>query len=330
LHCRCFLAQAQSNKAPKGKKSDMADSKRLVRRFIAGELFLSFVPEPEQQGWRTLTRGKLQLTRDRSAIVCQVEALLEEARIKISAVVADLWGASGKRILHALAGGESDPERLAALGSTRLKCTPEKLKEALTGAPEPVHRFMLKNHLERLDLLDRQIEDTNRQIAEQLRSHQDAVMRLTKIPGLRVDAAQQILAELGVSAAAFEAPEKLSSWGGLCPGRNESAGVSGSTRSSKGNPYYRRILTQVAQAAVRTKGSYFETLFRRLAPRLGFAKAIWAVAHRISRIIWKILHEGVEYIEHGTLISPQGKQRRIQRLTKELRLLGYSVVPSQP
>ena len=283
------------------------------------------MPDTEQQGWRTLTRGKLQLTRDRSAIICQVEALLEQARIKMSAVVTNLWGASGQRILRALANGESDAARLAALGDARLKCDPEKLNDALNGTPEPVHLFMLKNHLERLDLLDRQIGQTNKQIAEQMHVYQDTILRLTKIPGIRVDAAQQIIAEVGLKAAAFEAAGNLSSWGGLCPGKNETAGVAGSTGSPKGNPFYRRILSQAAQAAVRTKGSFFEGLFRRLVSRLGFAQAMWAVAHRISRVIWIVLHRGVEYIEFGNLLSPQGQKRRIQRLSKELRLLGYTV-----
>lgn len=329
-HFRLFLAQAHSNKAPRGRKTDWEDAQRLVRRYLAGELYLSFVPEPEQQGWRTLTRGKLQLTRERGRILAQVEALLEETRIKLSSVVSDLWGASGQRILRALAAGENQAEKLAALADARLKVTPDQLQEALAGTPEAVHCFMLKNHLQRLDLLDQQIEKTNQQIAVQLTAHQQAVQRLVKVPGIRLDAAQQIIAEVGIEAAAFASPGHLSSWAGACPGRQESAGVSRSDTSPKGNPFLRRLLCQAAQAAVRTKGCHFQIVFQKLLPRLGYAKAIWAIAHKLCRLIWIILHEKKEYVELGSLLSEQGKKRRLQRLAQELRRYGSSVIPPTP
>ena len=104
-HLRLHLAQAQSNKAPQGRKSDTADAKRLVRRFAAGELMLSFIPEPEQRGWRSVTRGRLQLIRERVQLQNQIESLLEEGRIQLSSVISDLLGASGRRILRAMAKG---------------------------------------------------------------------------------------------------------------------------------------------------------------------------------------------------------------------------------
>jgi transposase len=114
-HMRLHLAQAQSNRAPKGRKTDLADAKRLLRRFVAGELMLSFIPEPEQRAWRIITRGRLQLVRERVQLQNQIESLLEEGRIKLSAVVSDLLGASGRRILRAMAEGETNPEALATL-----------------------------------------------------------------------------------------------------------------------------------------------------------------------------------------------------------------------
>ena len=129
------LAQAQSNKAPKGRKNDFKDAKRLARRLLADELMLSFVPGPEQRTWRTLTRSRHQLVRDRIRLQNQTEALLEEARIKLSSVISDLFGLSGRRILKALADGETDPVRLAALGDDRLKASKAQLADALRGSP---------------------------------------------------------------------------------------------------------------------------------------------------------------------------------------------------
>jgi transposase len=152
-HFRIHLAQAKSNRAPRGRKSDFGDGRRLVRRFVAGELILSYVPEPVQRAWRSLTRNRQQLVRDKVRLQNQIECLLEEARIKLSSVISDLLGVSGRRILRAVAAGESDAEKLAALGDERLKCTREQLREAVNGKPDPIHCQMLSLYLERLDLL---------------------------------------------------------------------------------------------------------------------------------------------------------------------------------
>src|ERR1035438_2600806 len=148
-HIRLHLAQAFSNRAPRGRKHDFKDAERLVRRLIAQELILSFVPDGEQRIWRNLTRMKVQLVRDRVRLYGQVECLLEEMRIKLSALVTDLFGSSGLRILHALANGETDAQSLALLGDDRLKCTKEQLVEAVTGRSQPMHRQMLALQLER-------------------------------------------------------------------------------------------------------------------------------------------------------------------------------------
>ena len=120
---KLHLAQAQSNRAPHGRKNDFRDAKRLARRLLAGELSLSYVPEPEQRMWRVMTRSKQQLVRERIRIRNQMEALLEEMQIKLDSVISDLLGVSGRRILKALSEGETDPNRLAELGDERLKCS---------------------------------------------------------------------------------------------------------------------------------------------------------------------------------------------------------------
>lgn len=324
-HFRLNLAQAQSNRAPKGRKTDFRDSQRLVRRFIAGELILSFVPNAEQREMRTVTRRRVQLSRDKVRLQSQMECLLEECRIKLSSVVSDVLGASGRRILAALAAGESDPAKLAALGDDRLKCTREQLQDAVTGTPSPVHRELLRMCLEQLALIERQMEELTAMAADTMRQYQDAVTRLAEMPGIRVVAAQQIVAEVGPQAAAFPSPEQFSSWVGVCPGRDESAGDNHSGRCPKGNKYLRRTLCQAAQAAVKTNNSHFKAVFERLRPKLGYKKAIWAVARRIAVLIWKILHQGARYYEQGGPTAARAAKRRAQRMVQELRKLGYAV-----
>jgi len=324
-HMLLHLAHAFSNRAPRGRKHDFKDAERLVRRLFADELILSFVPNGEQRIWRNLTRMKMQLTRDRIRLQSQMECLLEEMRIKLSSVVTDLLGASGLRILRALAAGETEAKRLAALGDNRLKCTEEQLLDALRGSSQPMHREMLALQLERLQLIDTQIAKLNNLIAQGMKPHQEAVIRLAEVPGLGVDSAQQIIAEVGVQAGTFSSAAELTSWVGTCPGKDESAEQNHSSRSAKGNKYLRRVLNQAAHAAVKKRGSYFQVVFRRLLPRLGYQSAIWAIAHRLCRVVWKILHEGVRFIEKGSEPDPQTKKKRARMLVQALRRLGYDV-----
>ena len=330
-HMRLHLAQAFSNRAPRGRKHDFKDAERLVRRLIADELILSFVPEGEQRIWRSLTRMKVQLTRDRVRLQNQMECLLEEMRIKLSIVVSNLLGASGLRILHALAQGESDAKKLADLGDERLHCTEEQLVDALTGRAQPVHGAMLALQLQRLQLIDQQMAQLNGMIAAAMKPQQDAVIRLAEVPGLGVDSAQQIIAEVGAQAGTFPSAAELTSWVGTCPGKEESAEQNHSSRSAKGNKYLRRVLNQAAHAAVAKNGCHFQVVFRRLLPRLGYKSAIWAVAHRLCRVVWKILHEGVRYQERGPAVSEKTKQRRTAKMIRQLRNLGYRVeLPNAP
>jgi len=328
-HLRLHLAQAQSNKAPQGRKSDTADAKRLVRRFAAGELMLSFIPEPEQRGWRSVTRGRLQLIRERVQLQNQIESLLEEGRIQLSSVISDLLGASGRRILRAMAKGETNPESLAVLGDKTLRCTLPMLVDALTGSRGDVHRRLLDQQLDRIELIDKQIQELDQLAAELMGKYQNTITRLVAIPGIGAEAAQEILSEIGPEAAAFPSSEQLASWIGVCPGSQESAGENHSGRCAKGNRFLRRLLCQAAQAAARTKDSHLQSIFKRLVVRLGYVKAIWAVAHRICKIVWNILRKGSSFIEFSETRSPKAVRRAITHHLKALRRLGYQI-PSLP
>jgi len=321
------LAQAQSNRARRGRKNDFADAERLVKRLVAQELTLSFVPDPEQRLWRTVTRTKYQQRRNRVQLQNRLEALLEEAHLKLSSLVSDLLGASARRMLKALADGETDPAALAMLADYRLRAPQELLRDALGACQElnPVYRRLLKAVLEELELIEKQIGQLDQEIADLLRPHQNQVQRLAEIPGLGVDSAQQILAEVGATAAAFPSERNLSSWVGACPGDDETAGVSRSHRSPRGNRQMRRILNQAANAAVKYKGSIFQILYRRYVPRLGHNQTIGVIAHRLCCLIWKILHQGVHYEERAPEVNKKSQQYRAARMIRDLRSLGYRI-----
>jgi transposase len=247
-------------------------------------------------------------------------------------LVSDLLGVSARRMLKALADGETNPAALAALAHQRLRATPEQLCDALGACTElkPVYRQLLKMTLEHLQILEQQIGQLDQELATLLHPHQDAVQRLAEVPGFGVDSAQQIIAEVGPAAATFPSDKCLSSWVGACPGDEESAGVNYSHRSPKGNRHMRRLLNQVANAAVKVKGSTFEIIYRRCVPRLGHNQAIGVIAHRHCRLIWLILHPGARYEERGPAVSKQSRYQRTWRMIRQLRNLGYRIELPNP
>jgi len=309
------LAQARSNRAPKGKKTDFKDAERLARRHLAGELTMSFVPGPEQRQMRELTRRNAQLNRELVRIQNQIESLLEPTRIKLSGVISDLFGATGRRILHALSQGESDPEKLAALADGRIQCPPERLVEALRGTMTPMQRRLLKQMLQQDELAEAQKKELEGMTGEVMQSHAASIQRLVRVPGIRLRNAEDIIAEIGPDAKAFPRAAQLSSWVGACPGRDESAEQNHSARCAKGNMSLRRALCEAAQAAVKTKNCRFQQKFKRLLPRVGYAKAIWAIVRLLCIVIWEILHQGADYIENGGETTLGAIRRRAQRLS---------------
>jgi transposase len=325
-HFRLHLTHPLKTRAPRGRKFDFRDARRLADRWGAGDLEESFIPGSEQRAWRQLTRTGVQLKKKLSVVHSHVEGLLEHGGIKLSAVVSDLFGVSGWAMLEHIGQGVTEVEVLAeeARGALRKKAT--QLKEALAGRWEPVYRLLLRQHLDPVRLFRKQVEEINQALAEAMQEHLAALHRLTKIPGVDLYAAQELLSEIGPKAAAFASAQQFASWVGVCPGSQQSAGVNFSHRSAKGNRYLRRLLCQIAWAAIHTKDTFFASLFARLKPKVEGKGAAWAVAHRIARIVWLVLHQEVEYQEKGS--APPNERtlvRKFKRMLKEFGALGFDV-----
>jgi transposase len=328
------LCQAQSNRAPRGRKKDFPDAERLVKRLVAEELTLSFVPEPDLRLLRTVTRRRYQLSRARVMFQNQLESLLEQAHIKLSSLVSDLLGSSARRMLKALSEGVNDPAVVAAMADRRLRATAEQLRDALGSCTDmnPHYRRLIKMALAELQLVETHIQELDQEAMELLHEHQEVVRRIAAVPGFGVDSAMQMIAEVGVAAANFATAKNLVSWVGVCPGDQESAGKSQSTRSPKGNRHMRRLLTQAAHAAVKVKGSIFELTFNRHMRQRKYKPAIWAIAHRLCRLLWLLLSKRVDYEERGPEVSATSKRVRTSRMIRELRKLGYRIEggPAEP
>jgi transposase len=322
-HFALHLCHPLQVRAPRGRKSDFRDAQRLVDRWWAGDLEDSFVPGAEQRAWRWLTRTRLQLKRKVGVIRSQVEGLLEQGGIKLAAVASDLFGVSGWAMLKQIAEGETDAAVLLKQARGSLRKKEAQLKEALAGQLDPVYRLLLRQHLDQVELLWRQVEEINQTLAGAMKEHVATLHRLTKVPGVDLYAAQELLAEIGPAAATFPSAGQFASWVGVCPGSQESAGVNYSRRSPKGNRFLRRLLCQIAWAAIHTRDTFFARLFTRLKPGIEARGAAWAVANRIARVIWLLLHDGVEYQEKGPApINPRTLVRKFRRLLQEFGRAG--------
>lgn len=333
-HLRLHLSHPLQTRAPRGRKRDFRDARRLVDRLWAGDLEESFVPCAEQRSWRWLTRTRVEFKRRIGVVRAQVEGLLEEAGIKLSATVSDVFGASGWAMLERLAAGETDAARLAEQARGSLRGKKEALRQALAGHVSGTTRLLLRQCLEQVRLLQQHIGEIGSELSRSMRDHVRVLHRLSQLPGVELTAAQELLAEIGPGARAFASAAQFASWVGVCPGQQESAGVSYSTRSPNGNRYLRRLLCQLGWAAARTRGSFFASLFARLSPKLGAKAAAWAVAHRLARVTWVLLHREVDYVERGPLAAdPQRLQRKFRRLILQLSHAGIdfnTLLPSTP
>jgi len=240
--------------------------------------------------------------------------------------VTDPFGVSGWAMLKLLAKGERDVKILVGEARGQLKKKEAELTQALVGKLNPTHRLVLQQSLDQVELLRRQIEEINQALKETMLPHTAALVRLVKIPGVDLAAAQELLAEIGPGAATFPSGGQFASWVGVCPGSQESAGVTYSRRSAKGNRYLRRLLCQIAWAAIRTKDTFYASLFRRLSQRLSAKGAAWAVAHRIGKVVWLLLHEEVEYRELGPAPQrPKSLVKKLQRLAKDFANAGVDL-----
>ena len=295
---------------------------------------MSYVPGPEQREWRLLSRTRIAVVESIVRLRNQIEVVLEQAQIKLTSVVSDVLGLSGRRILRALIEGVTDPAQLAELAHHRLRSTRETLVNALTGHITNAQRLVLKMQLEQveqMEQMERHMDELEYPLAQAQASCQDAITRLCEIPGVSAGAAQQIIAEIGPDAQAFESAAQLASWVGVSPGRQESAGVSTSDRSPKGNRVLRRLLSQSAWAAIARKGSEAQRRYRRWIIRMGAQKAAWAVAHYLLRVIWKILHEHVRYVPpDSATLDRQAILRKLKRAAADLRRFGYTVSITPP
>lgn len=320
------LANAMHIRNVPGRKTDVNDATWIADLLAHGLIRSSFVPPEPIREMRDLTRTRKQLVRESASHTLRVQKVLEDANIKLTGLISDVLGTSGRAILQALVAGESDPERLADLTSGRLKASRQQIIDALHGRVTEHHRFMLKLHLAQIDALENAVRVVEARLGDALRPFRAAIERLSTMPGVSETVARVIVAEIGLDMGRFPTSGNLISWAGLCPRMHESAGKRKSNRTRPGASWLKTALVQAAWAAARAKDTYLRAQFLRLKGRRGAKKAILAVAASMLTAAYHILKDGVDYQDLGAdHFDRRDKVKLANRLLHRLRDLGFDV-----
>jgi len=332
-----ILANAAHIKNLPGRKTDINDAMWIADLLASGLIRGSFVPDEPTAELRTLLRTRTQLVREQNRHTQRIQKTLETANIKLTSVVTDIMGLSGRRMIEAMIGGLRTPAKLAELADRRLKASPKELYDALHGRLSDHHRFLLRLHLQQYDALkaaiaeidaelDAAISRMETEVAEGQATFRSLATLLCTIPGVGAHSATVILSEIGMDMNRFPSAGHLVAWAGLCPGQNESAGKRKSSRLRKGAPWLKTMLVQCAWAATRKKLSYYRAQFHRLRARSGAKQAICAVAASMLVAIYHMLKDGTEHRDLGAgHFDRLPTEIKANRLVARLAKLGYEV-----
>ncbi len=324
------LVNARDIKNVPGRKTDIGDSKWLAGLLRHGLLRSSFIPFKEVREWRDLTRLRKKYVQTVGDYKKRTHKLFESANIKIDSVVSDLFGVTGRNLMNLLV-SDRKPLTLSEIQICvrgKLKGKEEELYRSIQGFFSDHHRFILKRLLETIDMLESEIAEFESHIRHLMRGQNALLDRIKKAAGIADVSSCEILAEIGPDMTAFRTGEAIVSWAGLCPGNNESAGKRKSGKSPVRKHHLKTIMTEVAWAAVKKKGSYFKDKYYRLKARRGAKKAIIAIAHRILLGIYHVIKDGVEFRDLGEdYLTRRNKSQKMSYLRKQAQLMGYNLVP---
>jgi len=307
-----------------GRKTDVADSAWLAQLLEHGLLRSSFVPPPAIRELRDLVRYQTSLKGDHTRLANRLHKVLQDADLKLSSVMSDVLGVSGRRILQQLAAHNTDPQALAELAKGRLRNKLPQLRQALAGRFSPHHAFMLGRLLADLDNVEESGLEVSKRIEECLAPFAPTLERLCTIPGVKRITATALIAEIGTDMSCFPSAAHLASWAGMCPGNNQSAGKRRRTKARSGNRWLRTALVEAGQAAGRTRQSALSAIFRRMMLHQGRKHAAFVVGRHILEIAYHLIANQTTYQDLGTNYFEQRRAEQIKRrCLDQLRRLGF-------
>jgi transposase len=320
------LANAQHVKNVPGRKTDREDAAWLARLLRHGLLRASFVPPQPIRDLRDLTRMRRKTIEMKARVANRVQKILEGCGIKLSSVVSDVFGMTGRAILSELAANRTDPAALAELAKGSLKSKKKDLVLSLEGSFCEHDARLLKHQLDLYGQLEQRHAEIQKQLRTLIEPYADLISRLDDIPGINDDAAIEILGEIGNDMSPWPDHSHFAAWGGLCPGNHQSAGKRKEISVRKGNPFLKSILVQAATSAVKTKDSYYQAKFNRLSKRRGYKRAIVAIAHSMIVAIYHIIRDNRKYKELGKeWFGERSAESQSKALVKKLERLGFTV-----
>ncbi len=329
----CIIVNAAHMKNVPGRKTDQSDAEWIADLLQHGLLEASYIPERQQREWRELEvyRGSLiaDITREKN----RVQKVLEGGNIKISGTIKDVFGKSGRVFLNAVINGKqlsADDIQILInqkVISNHLKATNEQLSKDLEGFLTNTQKDLLREMLTHIDELNRHVNSIDKQISSIMTEQQEkATQAILDIPGIGIDSARAIISVIGTDMSRWANDSIISSWAGLCPGNNESAGKRRSGKTRKGNKLLRVTLTLCANSAVKCKDSYFHAQYNRICSHRGRKRAIIAVAHSMLIAIYHVLNDGVKYNDLGAdYYNRFNKESKAYLYLKKLANLGYCV-----
>jgi transposase len=325
------LANAQRLKAIPRKKTDIIDCKRIANLLRYGLLPNSFIPPRDIRELRDLNRTRRKLVGTMTSEKNRLIKVLESANIKLSSVVSKIYGVSSLALIRSLLEKDKlSKEEISQMAKGKLKKKVDLLEKALNGKLTDHHRFLLRMHLENIDHTAKQIKKIDEEIQRKMVPFQKESKLIQTIPGISEVNASAILAEIGVDMSVFPDEAHLSSWAGVCPGNNESAGKKKSSKTQKGNSFLKGTLTESAWAASKTKDTSYNAFYHNIVRRRGKKRAIVALAHRMLIDIYYVLKTGEPYQDIGfEAVREKTVKRQERSMIRSLEKAGYSVVKAE-
>lgn len=321
-----IVVNAKHMKAVPGRKTDVKDSEWIADLLKHGLLNASYIPSREQRELRELVRYRRSIIEERSREISRIQKILEGANIKLSSVATNVLGVTGRAIIEKLISGDIDDETVEKLAKKALRKKVPELQKSVKGLMGNHQKILLSAQLDHYDFLCLQIEKLSKEISNRLKYSEEEIELIDSIPGVGRRSAEEIVAEIGTDMSRFSTKNHISSWAGLCPGNNESAGKKKSGKSREGNKYLRACLVECAWANSRNKNTYFYSLYHRISSRKGKNRASIAVAHSLLVVIYQMLKEKKTYNELGPdYFDNLNKNTKVKNLTKRIEALGYTV-----
>lgn len=322
------IINAREYKNLPGKKTDVLDSEWIADLLQHGLLKDSYIPSREQRELREATRYRKSLTEERTRNINRLQKMLEGANIKISSILSSVLGVTSRNLIEYILENEEEitEEKINELVTTKIHAKLEDVMRAMNGIITPFQRTMMKEVIKHIDEITSRISEMDKIIDKYMNDYEKVKKKLIKMPGLGKRSVEVILAEIGQDMTRFPTAGHISSWAGVCPGNNESAGKRRSGKTRKGNKTLKSTLVQCAQSAVKRKNTFYRAQYERLAMKRGKKRAILAVAHSMLISIYYIIKDDKEYEELGANYYNQfNVEKKANAYMKKLMDLGYNV-----